>query len=238
MLGGRYRVGSRVGSGGYGSVWTAYDEVLSVEVTVEEVGASGSEGTARAARTLRAVAGLRDHPNVIPVYDVVEADGVVWTVMPLVPGPSLADHLAEHGRMSGERVREVAKALLDALEAMHDAGFVHGDVRPANVRLDGGRWALLPGITALARANDLETTRDDGGIIAEVDYIAPERLHGARQGPSSDLFSLGATLYHLVAGHAPFHRDSAMATLYRPWRWRSRRPWGVSVSSGGSSRDC
>jgi serine/threonine protein kinase len=103
-LGGRYRVGSQVRSGGYGSVWTAYDGVSRREVAVKEVGAAGSEGTALVVRTLRAVAGL-DHPNVIPVFHVVEADGVVWAVMPLVSGPSLAGHLAERGRMSGERVR-------------------------------------------------------------------------------------------------------------------------------------
>ncbi|WP_407647092.1 protein kinase domain-containing protein [Actinacidiphila soli] len=66
---------------------------------------------------------------------------------------------------------------------------------------------------ALARANDTETTQDNGRIVAAADYIAPELLHGARREPSSDLFSLGATLYHLVAGQAPFHRDSVMATL-------------------------
>ncbi|EST18725.1 hypothetical protein M878_44615 [Streptomyces roseochromogenus subsp. oscitans DS 12.976] len=213
MLGGRYRVGSQVGSGGYGRVWTAYDEVLRTEVTVEEVGAAGSAGTARAVRTVRVIAGLREHPNVIPVNDIVEADGVVWTVMPLVSGPSLADHLAEHGRMSRDRVREVAAAVLGALDAMHGVGFVHGDVRPANIRLDGGRWVLLPVIGALTRANDIETTRDNWWIVAASDYIAPELLHGARREPSSDLFSLGATLYQLVAGQAPFHRDSVMATL-------------------------
>ncbi len=148
VLGGRYRVGSQVGSGGYGRVWTAYDEVLRVEVAVEEVGAAGSEGTARAVRTVHVIAGLRDHPNVLPVNDIVEADGVVWTVMPLVSGPSLADHLAEHGRMSRERVMEVAAAVLGALDAMRGVGFVHGDVRSANIRLDGVRWVLLPVIGA------------------------------------------------------------------------------------------
>ncbi|MFD4569193.1 serine/threonine-protein kinase [Streptomyces sp. NPDC058467] len=212
-LAGRYRIRNRVGSGGLGSVWTAYDEALRVDVTVEAVGAAGPERMARVARTLRGAAQLPDHPNVIPLYDIVETDGVLWTVMPLVSGPSLADHLAEHGRMSGERVREVADPVLGALEAMHRAGLVHGDVRPANVRFDGGRWVLLPGIGALARATELETTRDDEGWISEANYIAPERLHGAPREPSSDLFSLGATLYHLVAGHAPFHRDSLMATL-------------------------
>ncbi|MEU0059802.1 serine/threonine-protein kinase [Streptomyces sp. NPDC006334] len=214
VLGGRYRVHGQVGSGGYGRVWRAYDEVLQVEVTLEAMGAADAAGADRAARSLRAAArNLRGHPGVITVDDVVEAGGVLWAVVPFVAGPSLADHLAEHGAMSVERVRRVASQLLDALEAMHEAGIVHGDVRPANVRLDRSRWVLLPGAGALTWA-DPEITRDGAESVAVADYIAPEVVHGFGRRPNSDLFSLGATLYHLVAGHAPFQRDSVMATLW------------------------
>ncbi|MFF7976987.1 protein kinase [Streptomyces sp. NPDC007905] len=212
VLGGRYRLTSLVGSGRHGRVWRAYDEVRR-EVTVEEVGAAEAPGTARVARTLRATAALRSHPNVVAVEDVVEADGAVWAVVPVVPGPSLADLLA-YGRLPVVQVWEVARAMLGALEAMHAAGVVHGDVRPANIRSYHGQggWTLLPRVGALA-GTDSETTWDGVENAAEADYIAPELLHGRSRRPSSDLFSLGATLYHLVAGRAPFHRDSVMATL-------------------------
>jgi hypothetical protein len=210
VLGGRYRIRSQVGSGR--RVWTAYDEDLHEEVTVEEVGAADEVRTQSVAGSLRAAARrLRGHPYAISVHDVVEADGVVWAVVPSVAGPSLADLLAG-GRMSTGETREIAMALLAALEAMHEAGVVHGDVRPVNIRLDHSRWVLLPGTGALAWA-DAETTRDDGESFAAADYSAPEILRGGPRRPSSDLFSLGATLYHLVAGHAPFHRDSGVATL-------------------------
>ncbi|MFJ9822215.1 serine/threonine-protein kinase [Streptomyces sp. NPDC101151] len=211
VLGGRYRLISLVGSGRHGRVWRAYDEVRR-EVTVEEVGEAGAVGTARVAGTLRAAAALRGHPSVVAVKDVVEADGVVWAVVPVVSGPSLADLLAEDGRLPVVQVWEVASAMLGALEAIHRIGVVHGDVQPANIRSYQAHWILLPKIGALAGA-DTQTTRDDMESAAEADYIAPELLHGARRSPSSDLFSLGATLYHLVAGIAPFHRDSVMATL-------------------------
>lgn len=136
VLGGRYRVGNQLGHGGYGRVWEAYDEVLSRRVAVKAVGPT-DPGAVLAERFAREVARL-DHPNLVTVYELVEADGVVWSVMPFVSGPSLAEYLAENGRMSGERVREVAKALLDALAALHEAGVVHGDVRPANVLMAEG----------------------------------------------------------------------------------------------------
>ncbi|MFF8478627.1 serine/threonine-protein kinase [Streptomyces sp. NPDC015414] len=202
-----------MGSGGHGRVWRASDMALGAEVTVEEIGTAGEARADRVARSLVAAASrLRDHPGLILVDDIVEEGGVLWAIVPFVAGPSLADHLAEHDPMSVELVREIAGELLDALEAMHEAGIVHGDVRPANIRSDESRWVLLPGTGARAWA-DSETTQDNEESIAAANYTAPELLRGGPRRPSSDLFSLGATLYHLAAGHAPFHRDSVGATL-------------------------
>ncbi|MFF8953509.1 serine/threonine-protein kinase [Streptomyces sp. NPDC014940] len=210
LLGGRYRIRSQVGS--VRRVWAAYDEDLHKEVTVEKVGARDAARTQWVLRSLtEAASRLRGHPYVVTVYDVVEADGVVWAVLPVVTGPSLADILAHSDRMPAAEVREVARALLAALEAMHEAGVVHGDVRPANIRLGRSGWVLLPGTGARAWA-DYETTQDNESFAA-ANYTAPELLRGGPRRPSSDLFSLGATLYHLAAGHAPFHRDSVGATL-------------------------
>lgn len=211
VLGGRYRVENQLGSGGYGPVWEAYDNVLSRRVAVEAVGSSG-RGEVRVEEFAHVVAAL-DHPNLVTVYDLVEADGVVWCVMPLVSGPSLAEYLTENGRMSGELVREVAKALLDVLAPLHEAGIVHGDVRPANVLMAEGIWMLLPSFSAMARADDSDTIEHEGWLVATPDYVAPERLSRAPQRPSNDLFSLGATLHHLVTGRPPFHRGNVMETL-------------------------
>ncbi|WP_229816187.1 serine/threonine-protein kinase [Streptomyces lucensis] len=209
VLGGRYRLRVQVGSGRYGRVWRAHDEV-GREVTVEELGEVGTPETARVARALRETPALLGHRYVAPVEDVVEADGVLWAVIPVLHAPSLADLLAEHGPLPRAQVRDVARAALDALDAMHAAGITHGDVQPASIRSDHGRWLLVPRIGTLAREDTQSTWHD---ADSEADYIAPELLHGARRTPSSDLYSLGATLYHLVFGHAPFHRDSVIATL-------------------------
>ncbi|MET9453373.1 serine/threonine-protein kinase [Streptomyces cinerochromogenes] len=213
VLAGRYRLSRQERSGRYGRVWRAYDQILQVEVTVEAVGAADAPETHRVVRSLTTAAiSLRGHPSVIVVNDVVEAGGVLWAVVPFVAGPSLADHLAEHGPMPVERVQQVARELLAALEAMHEAGVAHGDVRPANIRLAHSRWVLLPGTDALTLA-DLATTQEDVETFAAADYIAPEVMNGVRRRPSNDLFSLGATLYHLIMGYAPFQRDSVVETL-------------------------
>ena len=212
MLGGRYRVGNQLGSGGYGRLWEAYDEVLDRRVAV---GSLGREGMVESARRSVHVIAATHHPNLVTVHDFVEVDGVVWYVMPLVSGPSLAEYLAENGPMSGGQVREVAKALLDALAALHRAQYVHGDVRPANILAAGREWMLLPGIDAMVRDDDSDTTGHVAWIVdaAAVDYLAPDRLRGAPQEPSNDLFSLGVTLYQLVTGRLPFHRDDVAETV-------------------------
>ncbi len=138
MLAGRYRLSRQERSGRYGRVWRAYDRV-GREVTVEEVGAAGSAETSWAVRILWEATALRGHPSVMPVTDVVLADGAMWAVVPVVRGPSLADLLAERGRMSGTQVWAVALSMLDALEAMHAAGLIHGDVRPVNIRDSGSQ---------------------------------------------------------------------------------------------------
>ncbi|MET7606405.1 serine/threonine-protein kinase [Streptomyces avermitilis] len=212
VLDGRYLVRRQLGSG-FRRVWTAYDEDLQEEVRVEEVGAAHRERTRWVARSLRAAASrLRGHPYVISVYDVVEADGAVWAVMPLVAGPSLADLVADGDQMPAREVWKLVKALLSALDAMHGAGIVHGDVRPASIRLHQSRWVLLPGTGALAWADPDLTPYDMENFAAA--YSAPEVLGSYDQWPtpSSDLFSLGATLYHVVAGHAPFYQDNVAET--------------------------
>ncbi|MFJ2590750.1 MULTISPECIES: serine/threonine-protein kinase [unclassified Streptomyces] len=224
VLGGRYRVGNQLGHGGFGGVWEAYDEVLDRRVAVKAVTSSHREAM-RFAR----LAALVHHPNLVTVHDFVEADGVLWYVMPLVSGPSLAEYLAENGQMSGRQVREVAKALLDALAALHEAGVVHGGVRPANILMDEVGWKLLPGIAVMARDDDPDTTEHEWLSIGAAGYVAPERLRGAPQEPSNDLFSLGVTLHELVTGRPPFQRGDVWRTLAAVEREEPPALGGVGV---------
>lgn len=218
LVGGRYRLLARLGSGGMGRVWRASDEALRIEVAVKEVwlpaapGPDVDERLRRAEREARNAARLRDHPNVVAVHDVVVEDGVPWTVMQLVAGHTLEEHVEQYGPLSVAHAALVAGALLDALEAAHAAGIVHRDVKPANVMLaDDGQVLLTDFGIALAHADTALTAA--GSFLGSVEYIAPERARGTEGLPASDLFSLGVTLFQAVEGFSPFHRETATGTL-------------------------
>ncbi len=219
LVGGRYLLVARLGAGGFGRVWYARDTVLDVDVAVKQLILPPSlpEGE-RAERLMRAqreagnAARLRGHPSIVSVHDILLDDGEPWLVMDLVRGRSLAERLEAGGPLSVEDAVRVARAVLSALASCHALDIVHRDVKPANVMLsDDGRILLTDfGISMLTTDRGLTAT---GQFIGSVDYIAPERINGDRARPASDLFSLGALLYHAVEGRAPFSRDSAAATV-------------------------
>ncbi|WP_053161135.1 serine/threonine-protein kinase [Streptomyces caatingaensis] len=218
LLAGRYRLVARLGSGGMGVVWRAFDEVLGREVAVKEVRAPQHVREAdvrvlyaRLVQEARAAARIA-HRCVITVHDVVEQEGRPWIVMELVRGRSLADVLEHEGTLDPREAARVGSAVLGALRAAHAAGVLHRDVKPGNVLLeDEGRVVLTDfGIALVEGTGTLTRT---GDVIGSPDYLAPERALGRRPGTPSDLWSLGATLYAAVEGVSPFHRTSALGTL-------------------------
>ncbi|WP_406065962.1 serine/threonine protein kinase [Streptomyces sp. NBC_01077] len=222
VVGGRYRLVKQLGSGGFGRVWRAYDEMLDVDVAVKEVwlpqqaasasGAEHRERVVRAAREARNAAKLRDHPHVVAVHDVVIEDGTPWIVMRLVEGRSLEGHLRTDGPLPAPRAGEVAAALLKALKAAHTAGIVHRDLKPANVMLTDDGQVLLTDFGIAVHETDTRLTVT-GGVIGSAEYMAPERLQGIQDQAAGDLFSLGATLYEAVEGISPFRRETPAATM-------------------------
>jgi hypothetical protein len=226
-VGGRYLLVAKLGAGGFGRVWHARDTVLDVDVAVKQLilppGLPEHERAERLARARREAANaarLRGNPGIVSVHDLVLEDGEPWLIMELIPGRSLAEHLEASGPLpAGDAVR-VARAVLSALASCHAAGIVHRDVKPANVMLTGdGRVVLTDfGISMVTSESGLTAT---GQFVGSVDYIAPERINGDRAQPASDLFSLGALLYHAVEGAAPFRRDTTAATI---WAVLSQQP--------------
>ena len=219
LIAGRYRLAHRLGAGAFGRVWRAHDTQLAVDVAIKEVvlppamaSAEQEERLRRAEREARNAARLRGHPHIVTVYDVVVQDGVPWTVMQLIEGQSLEDHVADHGPLSADRAAGVAEALLKALGAAHTAGIVHRDVKPANVMLGSDGGVLLTDFGIAVQQEDPRETAT-GTFIGSVEYVAPERARGQDAQPASDLFSLGATLYQAVEGISPFRRGSTVASL-------------------------
>jgi eukaryotic-like serine/threonine-protein kinase len=218
LVGGRYRLLSRLGSGGMGTVWRARDEVLGREVAVKEVtfphGLSVADREVlreRTRREARAAARL-DHPSAVTVYDVVEEDGAPYLVMELVEARTLSDVVRADGPLSPQRTAQVGLSLLGALETAHAQGILHRDVKPSNVLVrDDGRVVLTDfGIATTAGDSSLTST---GLLLGSPAYIAPERARGEEPGPPSDLWSLGATLFTAVEGKPAFDGGEPMLTV-------------------------
>lgn len=218
IVAGRYRLVKKLGQGGMGRVWAAWDGLLGREVALKELllpqGMTDAEAEALHERTLRearAIARLA-HPNIVRFFDVVLDDGLPWIVMELVPSKSLHEIVREDGPLAPERVARIGIELVAALRAAHAEGVLHRDVKPANVLIGAnGRVVLTDfGLVSLAGESGITTT---GIVMGSPSYMAPEQALDEPIGPPSDLWSLGATLYLAVEGKPPYLRKSPVSTL-------------------------
>ncbi|MGW0810590.1 protein kinase domain-containing protein [Nonomuraea sp. NPDC002799] len=219
----RFELVERLGGGGMGLVWRAWDVALHREVALKEVRppdpamdehdpAAGRELRARVLREARALARL-NHPHVATIHHIVDPGEQTypWIVMELVTGGSLQDRL-QRGPMTPLEVARLGREVLSALRAAHAVGIQHRDVKPANVLLrEDGRSVLTDfGIAAVRESTSLTAT---GSFIGSPEYMAPERINGVEGDPASDLWSLGMLLYVAVEGRHPLRRSTTLATL-------------------------
>ncbi|MQS12631.1 protein kinase [Streptomyces kaniharaensis] len=218
MLAGRYELGERLGRGGMGTVWRAWDRMLDREVAVKELTVNHLPEDelqilhARMKREASAAARIK-HPGVITVHDVLEQEGRPWIVMELVDGRSLADVIKQDGTLQPRIAADVGSQVLAALHRGHQLGVLHRDVKPANVLLERGTGRVVLLDFGIATFEGSSTLTRPGDLVGSPDYLAPERAQGERPGPASDLWGLGATLYAAVEGQSPFRRDSPITTL-------------------------
>ncbi|MFH8795454.1 serine/threonine-protein kinase [Streptomyces sp. NPDC017941] len=218
LVGGRYRLLSKLGHGGMGTVWRAKDETVDREVAVKEPRVPDhlpererANAFERMRREARAAARL-DHPAVVNVHDVVVEDGRPWIVMEFVQGRSLGAALRDEGTLGERDAARVGLGVLGALEAAHAAGILHRDVKPDNVMLGSHDRVVLTDF-GIAQIEGETNLTDTGGFVGSPEFIAPERVLGRRPGPASDLWSLGVVLYAATEGVSPFRRNNTPATL-------------------------
>lgn len=215
LLGQRYRLRERIAVGGMGEVWRAEDTVLERTVALKAMLPSllsepGFEK--RFAAEAKTVAALT-HPHIVSVHDFGNADlpsgeTTAYLVMEFVEGKSLADLIAERGRIDAREMMPIIAATAEALQHAHDRGIIHRDIKPGNilVRARDGQAVLTDfGIARSGASGDLTAT---GAVMGTASYIAPEQAEGTGVLPASDMYSLGVVAFHGLTGHRPFQAEN------------------------------
>ncbi|KHF43773.1 Serine/threonine protein kinase [Saccharomonospora viridis] len=220
MIAGHYRLVEHIGSGAMGIVWRAIDERLERSVAVKQIiaqpGLSEAERDTMRQRAMREArnAARFQHPNAIVVFDIAEHEGDPCLVMEYLPSRSLAAILTEYETLPVPEVARIGEQVASALIAAHRAGIVHRDIKPGNILIDDNGVCKITDFGISRASGDLTLTQTGliGGTPA---YLAPELARGADPKPSSDVFALGATLYHAIEGVPPYgDNTNQLALLY------------------------
>jgi serine/threonine protein kinase len=210
-----YEILEKIGTGGMGEIYRARDTKLKREVAIKVLPAAVAADPARLERFQReaeTLAGL-NHPHIVHLYSLEEADGVLFLTMELVEGQGLDQLLSPDGLLL-PRVFEIGIAVADALAAAHEKGITHRDIKPANVMistnglvkvLDFGlaKMAAEAALPREATTGTLPVTRE-GAVLGTLPYMSPEQFRGQKIDHRSDIFSLGILLYELATGRRPF----------------------------------
>jgi eukaryotic-like serine/threonine-protein kinase len=215
ILDGRYRVLSRVGSGGMADVYLAEDLLLGRQLAVKVLHhhfAEDQEFVERFRREASSAAGL-SHPNIVGIFDRGEWDGTYYIAMEYVPGRSLKTLVREHGALDPASAIDIATQILQAARFAHARAIIHRDLKPHNVILDEeGRARVTDFGIAQAGASDMTLT---GSIMGTAQYLSPEQAQGYAVSARSDLYAVGVILYELLTGVVPFDGDTAVAIAFK-----------------------
>jgi eukaryotic-like serine/threonine-protein kinase len=203
---GRYRLRERLGAGGFGVVWSAYDEQLRRDVAVKRIwlhGAAEQATAERATREAQATARL-SHPAIVALYEAQAQGDAFYLISELVQGDTLGAMLAE-GELCDEEVLGIGVALAGALEHAHARGVVHRDVKPHNILVPDDPLERAVGVAKLTDFGGALLAGEDvltrtGDVLGTLAYMAPEQSEGHEAGPESDLYSLALVLYEALSG--------------------------------------
>jgi eukaryotic-like serine/threonine-protein kinase len=216
VLAERYRLEERVAAGGMGEVWRATDLLLERSVAVKLLRESLAEDPIVAERFRREalLAAQVSHPNMAGVYDYVQGEGRPGIVMEFVEGETLAQRLAREGHLSVADSVRVADGILSALRSAHETGIIHRDVKPGNVMLTANGGVKVTDF-GIARAVTDHTLTETGAVIGTAHYLSPEQVAGRQATPASDLYSVGAVMYEMLAGKKPFEAETPIAAAMK-----------------------
>jgi serine/threonine protein kinase len=221
---GRYRLRERLGAGGFGVVWRAYDELLHREVAVKWVPLAPEGDSERASREALATARLA-HPAIVALYEACAVDDAFYLISELVDGETLAQLIAAD-TLADEEVLEIGIALAGALSHAHARGVIHRDVKPQNVLVPYRLAEPAPAVEALAGVAKLtdfggarlageDVLTRTGDVLGTLAYMAPEQSEGREAGEAADLYSLALVLYEALCGVNPVRGSTPAATARR-----------------------
>ena len=216
-----YQVEEIIGRGGMGVVYRAEHLRLGRKVALKVVAPQIAREPKFRERFLREsrTAGSLDHPNVVPIYDAGEADGVLYIAMRFVDGVDLASLVAREGKLEPARTARIVAQVASALDAAHEAGLVHRDVKPSNVLLPArgagrGEHAYLGDFGLTKRVLSESGVTGSSAFLGTIAYVAPEQIEGRAVDAKADQYSLACLVYECLTGHRPFERETDVATLY------------------------
>ncbi|MGH2832981.1 MAG: protein kinase domain-containing protein [Solirubrobacteraceae bacterium] len=219
LLGGRYRLEERIGSGGMSTVYRAFDTVLERSVAIKLMhreSASDSDQLERFRREARAVAQL-SHPHIVTVIDAGDEDGTPYIVLEYVEGETLKAHIRREGPMDIPQAVAYTIEIARALGAAHERQIVHRDVKPQNVLLSVEGQAKITDF-GIARTLTEQGLTADGRVLGTTDYVSPEQALGQAVTGQSDIYSLGVVLYEMLSGEVPFTAETPVAVAMKQVR--------------------
>jgi Protein kinase domain len=214
-----YRIESRLGRGGMGILYLAVEPGLERRVALKLIApeAAADDVFARRFAEESRIAASIEHPNVVPIYAAGEEGGVPWIAMRYVAGSDLGRRIAREGRLDPAQAAALIAQIGNGLDAIHQAGLVHRDVKPANVLLSGDPGSEHAYITDFGVARNVATQSgltQTGRFVGTLDYVAPEQISGEPIDARVDVYALGCLLFKLLTGEVPFPREGEAARLY------------------------
>ncbi|MCM8899775.1 Stk1 family PASTA domain-containing Ser/Thr kinase [Caldicoprobacter algeriensis] len=239
ILGGRYELEEKIGSGGMAIVYKARCHLLKRHVAVKVLRpelVEDEEFVARFKRESQAAASL-SHPNIVNIYDVGEENGIYYIVMEYIKGKTLKEYIREKGKLDWEEAVRIAIQICSALKHAHKNGIIHRDIKPQNILVSEDGTVKVTDFGIARAVTSATVTMAGANVMGSVHYFSPEQARGGHVDAKSDLYSLGIVLYEMVTGTVPFEGDTAISVALKHIQEKVKPPGELNPDIPKSLQD-